>query len=150
MKIFLLSVGIFLFSFSSLTAQNEVKVDEKYKGVCKGTCFLQNEFDSEGVTEQEITFMRKKTVKLYMFKEEGKAFPSMDIYDFKGKHISGFKTVYDEERNYMYIQYKSPYYNMYKVKLRFPDNEKSNATVVLCYKSPTLVIGSIHQPKKAK
>jgi len=145
MKKTILSI-IFILILTSLNAQNEIKVDEKYKKICKGVCLIQQEFSNDSVSQQ-FKLLRKKTVKFYLFKEEGKPFPSIDIYDYNGNHITDFRAYYFEDKNCMYIKYKSPYNKLFTVKLGFNENQKSKATVVLCYKNQMLVMGKINQPE---
>jgi len=144
-----ISLSLFiLFILSNLNAQNEIKIDEKYEKSCNGVCLFQKEFSNDS-SEQEFVLLKKKTAKLYLFKEGGKGFPSIDIYDFNGNHITNFTSYYFEDKNYMLIKYKSNYNKPFTVKLRFPKNETSKATVVLCYKSP-LIISPRNQPDANK
>ncbi len=161
MKKIIFNLFFFLFLISLVNAQTEQNVeknyqteedvDEKYRDICDGLlCLRQENFSSEGITEYQFGLMRKKTHYFYLFKEEGKVFPNMNIYDYQGNHITDFETFYFENENYMYIKYKSPYHKLFKVKLQFSENESANASVVLSINSPNVIINRIHQPNAQK
>lgn len=128
-------------------AQNKTGVKPEYQDICKGVCLQEKQFSSQGKTEHHFTLLRKKTARFYLFKEAGKEFPNINIYDFKGNHISDFTSYYFPKENYMYIEYMSPYNRDVSVKLRFRESdENAKADLVLSYDSPLVIINKVHQP----